>query len=85
MHWLRLSAGLMALVQQVSLSIREAMADGNLTPAEGEELGRNLSVELGDFIQLRVRGTDIVGPDAQADLCGALGRIVVRLYKATSD
>lgn len=71
------------VVATVSQAVADAAEDGAITPDEGEEIGRRLSEQAGDLIQIRVRGEDVVGPDAQADLLAAIGRIAARIVRAS--
>jgi hypothetical protein len=41
--------------------------DGRISPDEAEAIARSLS-DQEDWIQIRVRGVDVVGPDAQAEM-----------------
>lgn len=77
-----LLASLPAAVWSVIRHVREAAADGELTPAEGEAVARALSAESGDVLRVHVRGVDIVGADAQADLFAFVGRVTVRALRA---
>ena len=77
-----LLASLPAAVFGVIGHVRAAAADGALTADEGESIARALSAESGDVLRVHVRGVDVIGPDAQADLFAFVGRVTVRAVRA---
>ena len=70
------------LAAVVAEAVSDAAADGHITPDEGEAIGRRLSSLSGDLLEVRIKGRDVVDLDAQADMLGALGRIVARIVNA---
>lgn len=80
-----LLASLPAAVFRVIRHVRDAAADGTLTADEGEAIARALSAESGDMLRVHVRGVDVIGPDAQADLFAFVGRVAVRATNAARD
>lgn len=75
----RVAAVLPAFLFSVGAKVAEALEDGRITPAEAETFARQSSAEAGDLVVVKVRGVDIVGPDAQADLAAFVGRVTARL------
>jgi hypothetical protein len=51
--------------------------DGVVSPDEAEALARSLAVTE-NWLDVRVRGVDIIGPDATADLFAGIARIIAR-------
>lgn len=82
MFWLvRLVAQVPPTIATVSAAVRKAL-DAGESPDRAEALARKLSDEMGDVLQVHVRGVDVVGPDAQADLFAFVARVTVRATRA---
>ena len=83
MGWvLGFSARMTKALGLVADAIEDARKDdGKISPDEAEAIARKLS-DQDDWIQIRVRGVDVVGPDAQADLFAGLARICARANNA---
>ena len=83
MGWILVfSARMTKALGLVADAIEEARKDdGKISPDEAEAMARKLS-DQEDWIQIRVRGVDVVGPDAQADLFAGLARICARANNA---
>ncbi len=83
MGWvIRFAAAVPHVISIVVDAIDEARKDdGIVSPDEAEAIARDVSA-LDDFVKVKIRGVDIVGPDAQADLFAALARIAARAENA---
>lgn len=84
MPWyLRLALSLPSVIGDIRDAIEEhAGPDGVVSPAEAETIGRALSESMGDVLRVKVRGTDIVGPNAQADLFAFVARVAANASNA---
>ena len=84
MPWLiNLAMKLPSLASDVQ-TLLEAVVDdeGRADPGDAEAAGRLLSDQVGDVLRVRVGGTDVVGPNAQADLFAFLARVAARAHNA---
>ncbi len=83
MAWiLTFSARMTKALAMVSDAIEQARSDdGRISPDEAEIIARELSAQ-DDWIQIRVRGVDVAGPEAQALLFAGLARICARANNA---
>jgi len=64
--------------------LQGAMADGEITSEEADEIGTAVAKTLGD-IQIRVNGKDVVRMPAQKLICRGLARICRQVILAKLD
>ena len=64
--------------------LMNAMADGEITAGEADEIGESVAKTLGD-IQIRVKGKDVVHMPAQKLICRGLARICRQVILAKLD
>ena len=74
-------ARLMPLALHIYQGIDRALDNGQVTADEAAAIGAQVAADLGD-VRLMVRGRDVLGDVAQAELGSALGRVGLRLARA---